>query len=1713
MKKILVIVFILLCSSFAGINHSAGVSSGKAVEWVEVDRISTTIEVDPMGSYYFHINNSEIKHITQEKIPVMDALKRAPNWLRSDLENNFEKMACVDIDIGDHAAPTAFDIDDDEDYDLVVGTAEGKLLVYENNNNVWIKKGFLNDSNGNPIDVGDYAVPTFFDLYNDGKTDLIVGSYDGRIRYYENTTDGFVYKGYLKDNNKNTIDVGSYSAPVFAKVYMHPNDPDGKDWNDLIIGAGDGKLYFYENTRNGTNPIWTKRDNVLNDIDVGDYSKPTLADMDGDEDEDLTVGASDGTLHYYERTGEMTNPSFTEETMYDNMETCAYAAPVLADMDKNKLMTDDCLYDIVVGRGDGHIHLYKNVGTSTTARWDVFPDAAESVSHHLQERNLSYLQEYVNLILDVENEYVDEIAFCIAHTSPDVLTDEDVYLDVFRKNAELIYEIDKDTTVYSIKNETTGKIENITKKTISYANLVEVGNYSTGDYYTTIRYNYSENGVLKNTTLPRDIYYWFVVHPKITDEIPTFINPETGRADENGVFWREYLFYHADENYPSNPNTDPNSDGIPDYYYPKDEKPPLLKDKISNVTVMYDNVPYTAPAGYDNYGHYFEDNPRNWNWSYDKGHAVEVVSNWAEKTLPLNEQESDDGERPIQPVRIAHHHNGNCGELQDLTVAAARTCMIPAAGVNLIGEDHVWSEFYCVNESRDYHWHQWDNYWSDSGSVIDDFSLYWRTGDGGWDRRGGSGISKWWGDDHITEVTEYYVSTADVTKVVVNDAEGNPVDGAKVVVSSYWLADNYIEGITGMTFRFVHYVPGAAYPSIWSYTDSDGTCEFRLVGNFTISVSSKIGSDEETNVYIGEKGETATRFDYGKLTRDSDNVIKWEMDDYGYTAGGDIRNRENTRFVGPYIDIDYADLEPGNYTLRYITDRTHAYNSWIGKPPEPDENDWSWSEYFGITWGVGVYDENFNEIISINDVGNNAHETKQFNMTSFSTVYIYCIGEWGNKIKFTLDDTVAKPALNIGGHQGANPNYKIELEYNVLYDEQDTNSVVGLGTSQTLKTGRVNSYINFFTCGKGNMVDYLKGQTFYSNLSVLKTNEKSNTLSFYIDNEGYIVFSNDKSVDTKKIINVTITLKRQQPWSPTTTVNISTNGFIQGDASSFVKITEIKIRVDDNDWITAWSGSQKNVAWNHSLNMTQYYLGKHMIYVKVIDADEHTSITAVEYTFACLPTAINIASQKENEMVEKTISVSGTASDINIIQKMWVKIGDGKWVNLEIIEEEGKWNWRNKTGKGLDTATVNDGEQKIYVKAFNGIMYTVASVEVVVDNTPPNVNILSLSDNDVISGNIIINGDASDVNGIKNIEIRVDEGNYSGVGIASLPYWDYSLDTTNLSEGKHTIYVSAFDGLHYQNISVNITVDNNKPPEIIYSPWNDNIAIKENSTQIFEVVNNVDPDGNISAIRWYLDGAEITACANQTSYKFVADYDSSGSYQIKVEVWDNFWDKEAKIRIWNLTVENVNRAPVISNFTPTDSTITMNEGESKTFSIINASDPDGTTPAITWYLNDEEKSSGSSYTFYSNYDSAGVYIVKAVVSDGEKSISRVWSLTVKDVNQAFTFDGFSPNQTEIEMKKGMAKTFSVNADDPEDSLTIKWYVNGENVGSGDSYTFIPTSYGTYVVSVILSDGEKIETHSWAVNVKKPEEAPGFEVLSFLIVLGILIILRKIKKKS
>ncbi|MFW3145613.1 MAG: Ig-like domain-containing protein [Thermoplasmatota archaeon] len=220
--------------------------------------------------------------------------------------------------------------------------------------------------------------------------------------------------------------------------------------------------------------------------------------------------------------------------------------------------------------------------------------------------------------------YIDEIAFVMAHTSVETLTDQYFFPSLITENARLIYANDP---------------------LLDYVEIVELGDG------TTLRYQDRDN---ITQTLPRDIYYWFVVHPKLSDEIPTFVDPNynyatTAPGDRNygvspptGKYWRDWLF-------------NSNKSGQP-----------LLKDSVSG---------------------------RNTVWG-----AINGINSWISASMRF----TSDNERPVQPVRIYQKGIGRCGEHQDLRAAAARAALIPTVCTLNPAEDHVWNEFW------DGRWVHWD---------------------------------------------------------------------------------------------------------------------------------------------------------------------------------------------------------------------------------------------------------------------------------------------------------------------------------------------------------------------------------------------------------------------------------------------------------------------------------------------------------------------------------------------------------------------------------------------------------------------------------------------------------------------------------------------------------------------------------------------------------------------------------------------------------------------------------------------------------------------------------------------------------------------------------------------------------------------------------------------------------------------------------------------
>ena len=265
--------------------------------------------------------------------------------------------------IGSNSAPTFADIDADGDLDVIIGGYYGGLVRYYKNTGSATAPVYTADTIA--INGGYTSCPTFADIDGDGDLDALVGSVFGELTYFKNTGTATAPAYALQvgtANPFNGINVIYTSAPTFADI-------DGDGDLDAIIGQGNGILRYYKNTGTATAPIYVEQTvaaNPFNGIDVGSLSTPTLADIDGDGDLDAIVGASDGTLKYYKNTGSRTAPAYTVQTgtanPFNGIDVGAYSAPTFADID------GDGDLDAIVGAGDGTLRYYKNIsGTIATA--------------------------------------------------------------------------------------------------------------------------------------------------------------------------------------------------------------------------------------------------------------------------------------------------------------------------------------------------------------------------------------------------------------------------------------------------------------------------------------------------------------------------------------------------------------------------------------------------------------------------------------------------------------------------------------------------------------------------------------------------------------------------------------------------------------------------------------------------------------------------------------------------------------------------------------------------------------------------------------------------------------------------------------------------------------------------------------------------------------------------------------------------------------------------------------------------------------------------------------------------------------------------------------------------------------------------------------------------------------------------------------------------
>lgn len=220
------------------------------------------------------------------------------------------------------------------------------------------------------------------------------------------------------------------------------------------------------------------------------------------------------------------------------------------------------------------------------------------------------------------------------------------------------------------------------------------------------------------------------------------------------------------------------------------------------------------------------------------------------------------------------------------------------------------------------------------------------------------------------------------------------------------------------------------------------------------------------------------------------------------------------------------------------------------------------------------------------------------------------------------------------------------------------------------------------------------------------------------------------------------------------------------------------------------------------------------------------------------PPSVSISNPEDGASVRGEVNVTGNASDMDgEVERVEVKIDDGRW-----REANGTSPW-NVT---WDTTLWNSGNHTITARAWDGSDYSEnETINVTVDRAP-SVTIENPDEDDEVEGVVDVRGTASDPeNSLDQVRVHVDDGPWQNVTGTS--QWSFSWNTTNVTDGNHSLTVEADDGNLTATEVVNVTVANeaNEDPIVAIEQPEANATV---SGEVEVAGTASDPDGTVEQV-------------------------------------------------------------------------------------------------------------------------------------------------------------------------------------------------------------------------------------------------------------------------
>jgi predicted lactoylglutathione lyase len=315
--------------------------------------------------------------------------------------------------IHSNSSPCFVDIDDDDDYDLFSGSLGSTIYYYENIGNK--TNPDFSQPQENPFGIEDviyaYSTPTFVDIDNDNDFDLFVGSMHSTIYFFENIGN---------KTNPAFSQPQTYPFGIEDVIYAHSTlsfvDIDNDNDYDLFAGSMHASIIFFENIGNNTNPDFSQPQSFpfgIEDV-IYAHSAPSFVDIDNDNDFDLFAGSMGSIFYFFENTGNNSTPSFAdpqenpfgiENVIY------SYSFPFFIDIN------GDNDYDLFSG-SSGSIYYFSNsqynfLEENNKDRIVIFPNPASSNIYLQSNIRIEKLTIYKlsGEIIFTTNKMIENISF------------------------------------------------------------------------------------------------------------------------------------------------------------------------------------------------------------------------------------------------------------------------------------------------------------------------------------------------------------------------------------------------------------------------------------------------------------------------------------------------------------------------------------------------------------------------------------------------------------------------------------------------------------------------------------------------------------------------------------------------------------------------------------------------------------------------------------------------------------------------------------------------------------------------------------------------------------------------------------------------------------------------------------------------------------------------------------------------------------------------------------------------------------------------------------------------------------------------------------------------------------------------------------------------------------------------------------------------------